>query len=65
MLTPAELIDRGIDHANARRLFTAVRCFVDAHQQGEPRAVHYLRAMSHHCDDLTFGMVARDIIRRR
>jgi len=56
--------DKGVAHANARRLFTAVRCFVDAHQYGHPIAARYLRALRPYCDDLTFGMVAADIIRR-
>lgn len=57
--------DKGVFHANGGRLLTAVRAFVTAHHDGDPRAVHYLRALRPFCDDLTFGMVALDIIRNR
>lgn len=57
--------DKGVFHANRGALFTAVRCFVDAHHHGDNRAVHYLRALRPFCDDLTFGMVALDITRNR
>ena len=58
-------IERGILLANNGDLFTAVRCFLSAHNDGNEQAVNYLRALRPFCDDLTFGMVALDLISRK
>ena len=60
----ADAIDKGIAHSLNGDLFTASVCFVGAHHNGDERAVRYLRALRPFCDDLTFGMVAIDIISR-